>query len=142
GFSTARFRCRPPLVDASGDGGVSPGPQPPRARRERRLGHQIAAPMSYETAGTSSDRTMIVSISTPAATMNAIWTRNRIGRTFSAEKVAASTTPAPVMTPPVTERPMRMPGRVPRRNDSSRTGHQEDRVVDAEGDQEDERDER
>ena len=39
----------------------------------------------------------------------------------SAENVAASTTPALVITPPVTARPTRMPGRVDRATDSSRT---------------------
>ena len=53
--------------------------------------------------------------------MNAIWARKRIGITPRAANVEASTTPALVMTPPVTARPMRMPGRVPRRTDSSRT---------------------
>ena len=43
-----------------------------------------------------------------------------MGMTPSALNVAASTMPADVMTPPVTARPLRMPGRVPRRNDSSR----------------------
>ena len=53
--------------------------------------------------------------------MNAIWARNRIGITPSAAKVAASTTPAEVITPPVTDSPLRIPGWVPCRIDSSRT---------------------
>jgi hypothetical protein len=85
------------------------------------LGHQTLSPMSYASDGTSSERTTVVSSSTPNATMNAIWTRNRIGNTASAEKVAASTTPADVITPPVTARPTRMPGLVPCSCDSSRT---------------------
>src|SRR5690606_27881975 len=86
-----------------------------------RLGHHTFRPMSYDKAGTSSDRTMNVSIRTPKATRKAIWPRNRIGITPRAENVAASTRPADVMTPPVTVNPRRMPGRVPDRNDSSRT---------------------
>ncbi len=39
----------------------------------------------------------------------------------SAEKVEARTTPALVITPPVTARPTRMPRRVPTRVVSSRT---------------------
>ncbi|SKG17748.1 Uncharacterised protein [Mycobacteroides abscessus subsp. abscessus] len=65
--------------------------------------------MSYDSAGTSNDRTMKVSSSTPKATMNAICTRNRIGITDSAAKVAASTRPAEVITPPVIDSPRRMP---------------------------------
>ena len=53
--------------------------------------------------------------------MNAICARNRIGITASAANVAASTTPALVITPPVTARPRRMPGLVPVPTDSSRT---------------------
>ena len=45
--------------------------------------------------------------------MKAIWARNRIGITASAAKVAASTTPAEVITPPVSASPRRMPSRVP-----------------------------
>ena len=44
-----------------------------------------------------------------------------MGITASAEKVAASTTPADVMTPPVTARPRPIPARVPCRVLSSRT---------------------
>ena len=71
--------------------------------------------------------------------MNAIWARKRIGSTASAAKVAASTMPALVMTPPVTARPARMPGRVaPPGGLLPDPGHEEDRVVDAERDEEDE----
>ena len=45
--------------------------------------------------------------------MNAICARNRIGTTPSAANVAASTTPAEVITPPVTDRPLSTPGWVP-----------------------------
>ena len=84
-------------------------------------GHQIALPMSYDSAGTSSERTMKVSSSTPNATTNAICTRKRIGMTPSAANVAASTRPADVMTPPVATSPRRMPGLVRWTSDSSRT---------------------
>ena len=50
-----------------------------------------------------------------------IWIRGTNGSTARTEKVAASTIPAEVMTPPVTARPLRVPSRVPRRSDSSRT---------------------
>ena len=53
--------------------------------------------------------------------MKPIWARNRIGTTPSAANVAASTMPADVITPPVAESPLRMPGWVPCRIDSSRT---------------------
>ena len=53
--------------------------------------------------------------------MKPIWARNRIGITPSAANVAASTTPAEVMTPPVADSPFRIPGCVPCRNASSRT---------------------
>ena len=62
-----------------------------------------------------------MSSSTPNETMNAICTRNRIGITDSAAKVAASTSPADVMTPPVIVSPRRMPCLVPWCRDSSRT---------------------
>ena len=48
---------------------------------------------------------MKVSSSTPNATMKAICARKRIGITASAANVAASTTPALVITPPVSRRP-------------------------------------
>src|SRR3954453_5928577 len=70
------------------------------------LGRQMFAPIRYETDGTNSDRTTVVSSRTPNATMNAICARNRIGRTPSAANVAASTTPALVTTPPVTASPL------------------------------------
>ena len=47
--------------------------------------------------------------------------RNRIGRMTSAAKVAASTKPAEVMTPPMTASPRNMPSRVPFASASSRT---------------------
>ena len=77
--------------------------------------------------------------STPNATMKAIWTRNASGMTPSAANVAASTTPAEVITPPVVVSPRSMPctGAVAQRLLPD-PGHQEDVVVDAEGDEEDE----
>ncbi|MNC81865.1 hypothetical protein D3C75_1351390 [compost metagenome] len=53
--------------------------------------------------------------------MNASWARNSSGMTPSAAKVTASTTPADVMTPPVTASPRSTPSRVPTRALSSRT---------------------
>ena len=44
-----------------------------------------------------------------------------MGMTESAAKVAASTSPAEVITPPVTESPRMIPSRVPCASDSSRT---------------------
>src|SRR5699024_4797440 len=76
-------------------------------------GHQLRRPMSCTSPGTSRLRTMNVSINTPAATMNASWARNSSGITHSAEKVAASTSPAEVITPPVLARPRFTPARVP-----------------------------
>ena len=88
--------------------------QPERPPRPGRRGRTT-------TAGTSRLRTTRVSSRTPKATMNAICARKRIGSTARAENVDARTMPALVMTPPVTARPTRMPGRVPRIRDSSRT---------------------
>ena len=62
-----------------------------------------------------------VSSSTPNATANASSARNTSGSTPSAANVAASTTPAEVITPPVTARPGSVPARWPRRPASSRT---------------------
>jgi len=53
--------------------------------------------------------------------MNASWARKRMGRTARAAKVAARTTPADVITPPVTRRPRNVPSRVPILPASSRT---------------------
>ena len=53
--------------------------------------------------------------------MKAIWTRKTIGMSASAEKVAARTIQALVMTPPVTASATRIPGLVPRSAYSSRT---------------------
>ena len=76
--------------------------------------------MSRTSAGISRERTISVSSSTPNATMNANCTMNISGITASAAKVAASTTPAEVMTPPVTVRARSTPARVPCRGVSSR----------------------
>ena len=63
--------------------------------------------------------------------------------TPSAAKVAASTTPAEVITPPVTPRPRRMPARVPCFEGLlADPGHQEDVVVHAQGHEEDEAEQR
>src|SRR5699024_90675 len=91
------------------------------AGMRRVQGHQALRPRSWITPGTSRLRTTNVSISTPAATMKAIWARNNSGITHSAENVAASTSPAEVITPPVFASPRRTPSRVPTCNDSSRT---------------------
>ncbi len=77
--------------------------------------------MSTTRAGARSDRTTRVSSSTPKATMKAIWARNARGMTMSAAKVAASTTPADVMTPPVLTSPRSTPCRAPCSIASSRT---------------------
>ena len=52
--------------------------------------------------------------------MNANCTMNISGMTASAAKVAASTIPAEVITPPVTVSAVSIPGRVPRPTASSR----------------------
>ena len=52
--------------------------------------------------------------------MNASCTMNTSGMTASAANVAASTTPAEVMTPPVTVRARSTPARVPSLGVSSR----------------------
>src|SRR3954471_7497538 len=107
---------------ATGSGSGSVGPVPRwSVDVASLLGHQMFAPIRYDTDGTNSDRTTVVSSRTPKATMKAIWARKRIGRTPRAAKVAASTTPALVITPPVTASPLRMPGLVPSRLDSSLT---------------------
>jgi len=72
-------------------------------------------------AGTSSDRTTSASSRTPNATRNAIWTMNRIGSTDSAMKVAARTTPAEVITDPVTDSARKVPALMPNWLASSRT---------------------
>ena len=92
---------------------------------------------------TSTDRTMIVSSSTPNATAKPSSARNTIGSVASAANVPASTNPAEVMTPPVAARPIRAPRRVPMlQRLLADPGHQEDVVVDAERDEEHEREQR
>lgn len=103
---------------------ITPGwpcAEPAQVRRDRRDGHQIRRSSSSVSAGTSSERTTNASSRTPNATMKAICARNSKGSTASAENVAARTTPAEVMTPPVIESPRRVPACVPRFFDSSRT---------------------
>ena len=77
--------------------------------------------MSSTSAGTSTERTMNVSSSTPNAITKPISVRNTSGSSASTENVPASTMPADVITPPVTARPRTMPWRVPWRSVSSRT---------------------
>jgi len=83
------------------------------AARASREGSQIRRPTSVHSAGTSTERTRKVSSSTPNATVNPIWAANTSGSTVRTAKVAASTMPAEVMTPPVTASPRRIPSRVP-----------------------------
>ena len=89
--------------------------------RDRRLGHQIRSPRSRLSAVTSTDRTMIVSISTPIATQKPISVKITRGRVASVANVPASTRPAEVITPPVAASPVSAPWRVPERLASSRT---------------------
>ena len=85
-------------------------------------GHQtLSAELLSTSAGTSSERTMNVSSSTPKAIVKPISVRNTSGSTASTENVPASTMPADVMTPPVTASPRSMPSRVPCVSASSRT---------------------
>ena len=66
-----------------------------------------------------------------------------MGMTPRAANVAARTTPAEVITPPVTPSPRRMPGPgAVFQGLLAHPGHQEDVVVDAEGHQEDETEQR
>jgi hypothetical protein len=73
-------------------------------------------PASTASAGTS---TRNVSSSTPNATRKAICARKSTGITDSAANVAASTTPAEVITPPVTLSAVSVPPDVPSRVASS-----------------------
>jgi hypothetical protein len=85
------------------------------------LGHHTQRPRSRFSAVTSTDRTTIVSSSTPNATAKPSSARNVIGSVLSAAKVPASTQPAEVMTPPVAASPVSAPCRGPCRPASSRT---------------------
>ena len=66
------------------------------ARRIRRPGHHAASPNSEVNAGTSSDRTMKVSTSTPAVITNANSRKERSGTIASSANEAASASPAAV----------------------------------------------
>ena len=80
---------------------------------------------------------------TPNATVMPICVRATSGSTASTENVPARTTPAEVITPPVTARPRRIASRVGRSERLlAHACHQEDVVVDPERDEEDEREER
>ena len=70
---------------------------------------------------TSTDRTTIVSISTPRATATPSSARNTNGIEPSTRNVAASTKPADVITPPVEPSAISEPRRVPWVAVSSRT---------------------
>src|SRR5699024_7470226 len=102
-------RCRPAALG----GGASPV-------MDAVHGHQIRFPASATIAGTRIERVTIVSSRTPKATTKAIWARKSSGITHRAEKVAASTTPALVITPPVTATARGIPRRVPTAVASSR----------------------
>ena len=77
--------------------------------------------MSITAAGTITERTTNVSSSTPKATMKPICVSTTSGSTAKAPNVPASTSPAPVITAPVTATPRSVPSRVPKRCASSRT---------------------
>ena len=85
------------------------------------LGHQIFLPAIKVNAGTKTDLTIIVSSKTPKATAKPSSARNTSGKTPKTANVAASTTPAEVITPPVTVKAFRVPALVPIFNDSSLT---------------------
>jgi len=72
-------------------------------------------------AVTSTERTTIVSSSTPNATAKPSSVRNVTGRVPSTANVPASTKPAEVITPPVAARPASAPVRGPWCRASSRT---------------------
>ena len=86
---------------------------------DSRDGSHIRLPMSSVSAVTSTERTIIVSSSTPSETAKPISAKGTIGSVASTPNVAASTRPAQVITPPVADRPTSAPRRVPRRTDSS-----------------------
>src|SRR6185437_4608506 len=67
-----------------------------------RVGHQTRSPMVSRLAGTSTVRTTSVSSSTPSATAVPTSAMLTWGIWVSAANVAARTTPAAVITPPVT----------------------------------------
>jgi len=85
-----------------------------------RPGHQTRSPMESRPAGTSTVRTSSVSSSTPSATATPTSVMLTCGIWVRAAKVAARTTPAAVITPPVTLSPRSVPSRRPSRRDSSR----------------------
>jgi len=85
------------------------------------LGHHTHRPRSRFSAVTSTERTTMVSSSTPNATAKPSSVRNVTGRVPSTAKVPASTAPAAVITPPVADRPVSAPVRAPWRLASSRT---------------------
>ena len=90
-------------------------------------------------AGISSARTTKVSRRTPIATVAPIWISSSSGSRVRVAKVPARISPAPVTTPPVATSARSVPSRVPwTRRLLAHPGHQEDVVVDAERDQEDE----
>jgi hypothetical protein len=72
-------------------------------------------------AVTSTDLTIRVSIRTPSATAKPISANATRGKVASTEKVAASTKPAEVITPPVAPRAISDARRVPNSGVSSRT---------------------
>jgi len=112
----------------------------PRARAE---GHQTHSPMSSTSARTSRDRTRNVSIRTPIAIVKPISVSATSGSTASVEKVPASTSPAEVITAPGHgEAPDRPGARAAREGLLAHARHEEDVVVDAQRDQEDEREQR
>ena len=104
-----------------------------------RTGRRAAA----RAPGTSTVRTTSVSSSTPMQMIVPSWASTTSGSTPRTAKTAASRMPALVMTPPVAVSARSMPSRVPC---SARLlagpGDQEDVVVDAERDQEQERQQR
>lgn len=83
-----------------------------------------------------------VSIRTPTAIVAPTWISSSSGSRVRVAKVPARIKPAPVTTPPVlTRATLCALARAPRRRLLPRPGHQEDVVVDAQGDQEEEREE-
>ena len=128
---------QPTRVSTGGGGAVGTGGG---GVRSSLLGHQILPPRSRLSAVTSTDRTISVSSRTPSATATPISARNTSGSVPSTRNVAASTRPAEVITPPVAASATSEPSRVPRVCGLlADPGHQEDVVVDAQGDQEHER---
>ena len=135
-----RERGRCPIVMPGGGGGSSGSSSTCRSRD----GHQIRGRRCRRSArARASSARRTCRAARRRRSMKPISVRKTSGSTASAENVPASTMPADVITAPVTARPRSMPSRVPWRvRLLPHARHQEDVVVDAQRDEEDEREQR